>query len=304
MKVVSLPGNRQLSWSDRPLVMGIVNCTPDSFYAPSRAASAAAAIEAGLRFEAEGADILDLGGESSRPGSEYVPVEAELERVVPVVEALRARTGIPISVDTRKTAVARAALDAGADMVNDISALRDDPELGALVAERGVPVVLMHMRGTPRTMQQEPHYDDVVSEVADELAGFAAAAERMGVARDRIILDPGIGFGKRVQDNLRILSSFERLQRLGCPLLIGLSRKAFLGIVGAAEFGADPQTLGTPYGGDAPSPRPAEDRLAAGLAANLHAAAAGAAILRVHDVMETVDALKMTAAIRTVARNR
>ncbi len=304
MKVVSLPGNRQLSWSDRPLVMGIVNCTPDSFYTPSRAVSTAAALEAGLRFEAEGADILDLGGESSRPGAEYVPVEAELERVVPVVEALRARTGIPISVDTRKAAVARAALDAGADMVNDISALRDDPELGPLVAARGVPVVLMHMRGTPRTMQLEPHYDDVVAEVADELAEFAAAAERIGVPRDRIILDPGIGFGKRVEDNLRILSSLERLRRLGYPLLIGLSRKAFLGSVGAAEFGEDPRILGTPYSGEEPSPRPAEGRLAAGLAANLHAAAAGAAVLRVHDVLETVDALKVAAAIRTAARNR
>lgn len=153
-------------------------------------------------------------------------------------------------------------------------------------------------------MQLEPHYDDVVAEVADELAEFAAAAERIGVPRDRIILDPGIGFGKRVEDNLRILSSLERLRRLGYPLLIGLSRKAFLGSVGAAEFGEDPRILGTPYSGEEPSPRPAEGRLAAGLAANLHAAAAGAAVLRVHDVLETVDALKVAAAIRTAARNR
>ena len=304
MKVVPLPNNRHLSWSQRPLVMGIINCTPDSFFADSRASSVAVAREASLRMISEGADLLDLGGESSRPGAEYVSVEQELERVVPVVEAIRGESEIPISVDTRKAAVARAAVEAGADLVNDISALRDDSDLRAYVAQQRLPVVLMHMRGTPRTMQQNPQYHDVAGEVAEELAGFAGDAERAGVSRDRIILDPGIGFGKRVSDNLRLLAELERLNALGYPVLVGVSRKAFLGTVATAAYGVNPDDLATPYAGAARPKRTAGERLAGTLAANIYAAAQGAAILRVHDVAETVDALKVTEAIHTVTRPR
>ncbi len=307
MKVVSLPGNRQLSWSSRPLVMGVINCTLDSFFAGSRAGSESVARESALRMITAGADILDLGGESSRPGSDYVSVDAELQRVVPVVESIRRESGVPLSVDTRKAVVARAALDAGADMINDISALRDDAELARLVAERRVPVVLMHMRGTPRTMQQNPQYDDTVGEIAEELRQFADGAQRAGVQARQIILDPGIGFGKRVCDNLRILAELDRLQELGYPLLIGLSRKAFLGAVAAAPFNSAPEILGAPYGAGEWPARPSEERLAATLAANVHAATAGVAILRVHDVAETVDACKVVNAIQAVtgkARDR
>ena len=304
MKVVPLPNNRHLSWSQRPLVMGIINCTPDSFFADSRASSVAIAREASLRMISEGADLLDLGGESSRPGAEYVSVEQELERVVPVVEAIRGESDIPISVDTRKAAVARAAVEAGADLVNDISALRDDSDLRAYVAQQRLPVVLMHMRGTPRTMQQNPQYHDVAGEVAEELAGFAGDAERAGVSGDRIILDPGIGFGKRVSDNLRLLAELERLNALGYPVLIGVSRKAFLGTVAAAAYGVNPDDLGTPYAGRERPKRTAGERLAGTLAANIYAAAQGAAILRVHDVAETVDALKVSEAIHAVTRRR
>jgi dihydropteroate synthase len=263
--------------------MGILNVTPDSFYSGSRTPDVASAVDAALSMVDGGAGVIDIGGESSRPGSDYVDTAEELERVVPVVRALRARSDVPISVDTRKEAVARAALDEGADIINDISALRDDPRMASLAAECNVPAILMHMRGTPKTMQSSPHYDDPVGEISDELIGFARAAEEQGVSN--LVLDPGIGFGKRLSDNVAILAHIPQLKALGYPLLIGLSRKSFLGMILRDQDG----TL-----------RPSEDRLAASLAANAVAAIAGADILRVHDVRQTADLVRVIDAIRAV----
>ena len=268
---------RKLHVGGGPLVMGIINCTPDSFYPGSRRTAAESAIGTALSMEESGADIVDVGGESTRPGSEYVGEDEELERVIPVIRGIREKSDIVISVDTRKATVAESALDAGADIVNDISALRDDPELARLVAREGVPVVLMHMRGTPRTMQKAPRYDDTVGEIAQELLSAVDRATEAGIDAARMIIDPGIGFGKRHEDNLRILAGIPRLADLGFPLLIGLSRKSFLGKITGREV---------------------QDRLAASLGANVCAAITGAHILRVHDVAETVDVLRVVRAIR------
>jgi dihydropteroate synthase len=280
MRALSLPNGRNLDVSGKPLVMGILNATPDSFYAGSRTIDPRAAVDRGLSMVEEGAAILDIGGESSRPGSEYVDEATELSRVLPVVEAIRRQSSVAISVDTRKSAVARAALDAGADIINDISALRDDPALMELCAERDVPVILMHMRGTPKTMQKEPHYDDPVVEIRGELAEFVANAEAGGVRQ--IIVDPGIGFGKRLSDNLAILANLDALRGIGRPILVGLSRKSFLGMI-----------LRSPDG----TIRSTDDRLAATLAAHAVSALRGASILRVHDVRETADLLEVISAI-------
>jgi dihydropteroate synthase len=267
--------------------MGILNCTPDSFYPKSRRATHEAALEAARAMLEAGADILDVGGESTRPGSDPVDATEETRRVVPVIEALRDESEIPISVDTRKAEVARAALDAGAEMVNDVSGLRDDPELARLVAERGVPVVLMHMQGSPKTMQHRPHYSDTVADILEVLRDRIRAAEDAGIAADRIIVDPGIGFGKTVDDNLRILNATARFrEELGRPLLIGVSRKSFIGKVL----------------GDEEEPLPVTERLVGTLACHAWAALAGADILRVHDVGETVQLLAMLEAIATVER--
>ena len=284
MITVSLSHNRSLHLHNSPLVMGILNATPDSFFAGSRINEGENAVARARRMIADGADLLDIGGESSRPGSDYVDANEEIARVVPVIRAIRAFSDIPISIDTRKLAVAREAVSAGADMINDISALRDDPGLARYVAERDIPVVLMHMRGTPRTMQQNPHYDDVVAEVIAELTAMADAAMAAGIGRDRVIIDPGIGFGKRQQDNLALLRAVDRLVETGFPVLIGASRKAFIGALIAPA--------GEP-------PRSPEERLAGTLAVHLHAAAAGAHILRVHDVAETVQALRVAHELRT-----
>jgi dihydropteroate synthase len=256
--------------------MAVVNCTPDSFFPDSRAASAADAVGRALAAEGEGASIIDLGGESSRPGAAYVSAQEELDRVIPVVEGIRSRSGIAVSVDTRKSAVARAALDAGADIVNDISALEDDPLLGPLCAERGAAVVLMHKKGIPENMQSAPAYADVVGEVRDYLAAAALRAEAWGIRRERIVLDPGIGFGKRLEDNLDLLASLAEIVRAGYPVLVGLSRKSFIGTV---------------------TGRGVDGRLAGTLAADIIAVAAGARIVRVHDVAATVDALRVVAAV-------
>lgn len=278
---IALAGGRLLDLANAPLVMGIVNCTPDSFYAASRSDTAEGALAAARRMLAEGADLLDIGGESSRPGALPVEPDEELRRVVPVVEAIRRESSCPISVDTRRAAVARAALDAGADIVNDVSALCDDPELAGVVAERGAPVVLMHRRGDSQSMQDDPHYDDTVGEIASELLRAAARAEARGIARDRIILDPGIGFGKRVCDNLLILKGIAELAALGYPLLIGLSRKSFLGKV-LGGLGVEERLVGT-------------------IVANTYAAHEGAAIVRVHDVAE---AFAMKRVLRAIADAR
>lgn len=274
---IDLPGGRSLDLTARPLVMGILNITPDSFYADSRLAGPRAAAERAAEMEAAGADLIDVGGESTRPGSHAVDEEEEIARVVPAIEAIRERTSLPLSVDTKKAMVARLAVAAGADIVNDVSALRSDDRMAETVVGLGVPAVLMHMRGTPETMQRHPHYEDVVREVCEELAGQVERLHALGMTRERIILDPGIGFGKRVADNLALLKGIPQLKRMGYPVLIGVSRKGF---------------LGTLTGG-----RSVEERLPATMAANAYAALAGADILRVHDVAEAVDMKRVLIAI-------
>lgn len=261
---------------DMPLVMGIINCTPDSFYEGSRRGVVREALEAALQMKEDGAAILDIGGESSRPGSSYVSAEEELERVVPVIEAIRKETDLPISIDTRKKAVAQAAIEAGADILNDISALGDDPESGPYAASANIPVILMHMKGNPETMQKDPFYDDVMVSVTKALEEAAEKAFSYGIKKENIILDPGIGFGKRFQDNIDLLKGIKELRAIGYPLLIGLSRKRFIGEITGRE---------------------ADDRLWGTIAANLYSAGMGAEILRVHDVRETVDALKVMKAL-------
>jgi len=252
--------------------MGIINCTPDSFYSSSRRMGIDAALKQAVAMVKDGADILDIGGESTRPGSDYVSEQEELDRVIPVIEVLRKSLDIELSVDTRKSTVARAALDAGADIINDISALRDDPSMAALAAERGCPVVLMHRQGHPDTMQNHPVYESVVDEVLTFLLDRAGKAEDAGILRENIIIDPGIGFGKKLQDNLAILRHISRFAEQGYALLVGLSRKSFIGQILDVE----------PH-----------DRLIGTLTANCLCAAGGADILRVHDVRETVQMISM-----------
>ncbi len=263
--------------------MGIINVTHDSFFPESRKTSVRDAVEKGLAFRAAGADSIDVGGESTRPGSEYISAEEELARVLPVIEALVKEVGLPVSVDTRKASVAAAAIRAGATMVNDVSALRDDEEMIPLCAREGVSVVLMHMRGTPKTMQKNPSYDDTVGEISTELKERAETAVAGGIARDKIILDPGIGFGKRQSDNLRILKELDRFKALGFPLLVGLSRKSFLGRILDEEH-----------------PAPVEERGAATLAAHTWCILQGVEYLRVHDVRATSDARAVIQGIQGV----
>ncbi|WP_434027824.1 dihydropteroate synthase [[Pseudomonas] boreopolis] len=268
-------GGRPLAL-DRPQVMGIVNVTPDSFSDGGRHDTLDAAIAHGLRLVEEGAAILDIGGESTRPGAEPVGVEEELRRVVPVIESLAARVEVPISVDTFKPEVMRAAVAAGAGMINDIRALREPGALDA-AAQLGVPVVLMHMQGEPRSMQQAPHYDDVVAEVHRFLAERIFAAEMAGIDKRRLVLDPGFGFGKTTAHNLQLLGELERFAGFGLPILAGLSRK---------------RSIGELTGREAPA-----ERVHGSVAAHLIAVQRGAGIVRVHDVAATVDALKVLAAL-------
>jgi len=265
-----LPGGRKLALGGRAVVMGVVNVTPDSFYPGSRVGDPAAAVDVVSAMVAAGAAVIDVGGESTRPGAEYVGADEEAARVVPVIEAIRSRWDVAISVDTRKELVAQAALDAGADIVNDIAALLDDEALAPLCAARGVPVVLMHKKGVPANMQAAPLYTDCVSEVRDFLVAAAERAIAMGIAPDRIVIDPGIGFGKRLEDNLALLSRLDELAATGYPVLVGLSRKSFIGTITGAAPG---------------------ERLPGSLAAACAARSRGAVIFRVHDVAETVAAL-------------
>ena len=260
-----------------PRVMGILNVTPDSFFDGGRHADPDRAVERGRTLAAEGADIVDVGGESTRPGARAVDASVEIARVVPVVEALAAE-GIPVSVDTSKPEVMRAALAAGASMVNDVRALLE-PGAMEVVASSGAAVCLMHMRGTPESMQVETAYAHVVAEVRDFLARRAAACERAGIARNRIVVDPGFGFGKGVAENLALLRRLRDLVAAGYPVLAGLSRKSTIGAITGRSPG---------------------DRLAGSLAAALTAVERGAAIVRVHDVRETVDALRVYAAAAAV----
>ena len=262
---------------DRPQVMGIVNVTPDSFSDGGAHDTTDAAVAHALRLVEEGADALDIGGESTRPGAAEVEVEEELRRVVPVIERLAAQVAVPISIDTSKPEVMRAAVQAGAGMINDVYGLRREGALDAAAA-LGVPVVLMHMQGEPRSMQAAPQYDDVVGEVHRFLAERIFAAEMAGIAKQRIVVDPGFGFGKDTAHNLQLLAQFERFVELGVPVLAGLSRK---------------RSIGELTGRDVPA-----DRVAGSVAAHLIAAQRGAAIVRVHDVAATVQALAVWRAMQ------
>lgn len=268
-----------LPWLGSPggfVLMGIVNVTPDSFSDGGRYLDAQAAVAHGLALEAEGAGILDVGGESTRPGAEPVTADEELRRVLPVVAGLRAAgAAAAISVDTTKASVAAGALAAGASIVNDVSALRGDRELAGVVAEHGAGLCLMHMRGEPRTMQRDPRYDDVVAEVAAFLEERMRFAVARGIAEERIVLDPGIGFGKTAEHNLALLRRLDELAALGRPVLVGTSRKSFLGRL---------------------TGRDVEGRLAATIASNVVALERGARIFRVHDVAPVRDALTVAAA--------
>jgi len=261
--------------------MGIVNVTPDSFSDGGKFVSAADGVEHARRLIAQGADILDIGGESTRPGAAPVSEFDEILRVVPLIEAIRNASDIPISVDTMKPGVARAAVKAGATLWNDVAALRFAPEAPEVAAELGCEVVLMHMLGEPGTMQDAPRYDDVVAEVEAFLLARAFTAMAAGVAKEKIWLDPGIGFGKTVEHNLALLKALPRFAALGYPILLGASRKRFIA-------GIDP------------SAGEATDRLGGSLASHLHGAATGVAAVRVHDVRETVQALDVLAAIKGV----
>ncbi len=258
--------------------MGVVNVTPDSFSDGGLYLDSEAAIAHGRELAAEGADILDVGGESTRPGAEAVSAELELERTAPVVEALagEAGAGVPVSIDTSKAEVARAALDAGAAIINDVTALRTDPDLAALCAERGCALVLMHMQGSPRTMQESPSYGDVVDDVRAFLAERIEAATSAGVAEGRIWVDPGIGFGKTVEHNLELLRRLGELRALGRPIVIGSSRKRFLGSLTGREV---------------------DERLGGTVASNVLALAAGAEVFRVHDVLAVRQALEVAEVI-------
>jgi dihydropteroate synthase len=265
-------GRRKLKLRSRPHVMGILNVTPDSFSDGGKHDSPKVAIEAALQMERDGADLIDIGGESTRPYSDPVGVAEELERVMPVIEELVGVLSIPISIDTSKAAVAAAAVNAGAEIINDVTGMEGDPEMVSVALNGGVGVCLMHMRGTPKSMQDNPTYEDVVAEVRDYLIrrrNFCIAA---GITASRICLDPGIGFGKTHEHNLRLLREIQQFTDIGSPLLVGHSRKGMIG-----------QLLGDKT----------RDRMAGTLGVSLAMAAAGVHVLRVHDVQVTVDALRL-----------
>jgi dihydropteroate synthase len=259
-----------------PLVMGVVNVTPDSFSDGGQFGDQRAALDHALKRVAQGADILDIGGESTRPGAEIVPLEQELERTIDLIAAIRARTQTPISIDTRKPEVARAAVAAGADCWNDVSALGFAHDSIETAARLGVPVILMHAKGDPKTMQDAPSYRDVTGEVLNFLVSAIGQAVRAGVPITNILVDPGIGFGKTLDHNLTLMRELDRIAALGRPVLFGASRKSFIGKIDGSD---------------------AHSRLGGSLGAALWAADHGAAILRVHDVAETVQALRVRAAI-------
>ncbi len=264
---------RALEVGRRTLLMGIVNVTPDSFSDGGQFLETTAAIEQGLRLAAEGADILDIGGESTRPGAMAVDAETECSRVLPVIEALAREVGVPISIDTSKAAVAQRALDAGAGMINDVTALRGDPAMAAAAAAGGVPLVLMHMQGTPRTMQEHPHYGDLMSEVLGHLRASLAIAADAGVPEEQTVVDPGLGFGKTLSHNLEIMRRLPELRSLGRPILVGPSRKSMIGKV-----------LGAPAG----------ERVFGTAAAVAFCITRGAHIVRVHDVAAMRQVARMT----------
>lgn len=274
-------GTRTLALTERPVIMGIVNVTPDSFSDGGLFFDADAAVAHGLALLEAGADIVDVGGESTRPGAPAVAADEELRRVLPVIRRLAAHPGALISVDTSKATVARAALQAGAAVINDVSACTDDPAMVAVAREAGCGLVLMHRRGTPETMQKNPVYDDVVREVGDFLAARAGALVEAGIDPARIALDPGIGFGKTLAHNLALLAGLGTIVALGYPVLLGLSRKRFLGELTGKSV---------------------EQRLAGSLAGAVYGMLQGAQGLRVHDVAETRDAVSVIAALQRQER--
>jgi len=267
--------DRVVDYCDHPLIMGIVNVTPDSFSDGGRYQDSGQAIDHGRQLLAEGADILDIGGESTRPGAAPVPLDEELRRVMPVISAL-APAGAVLSIDTRKAAVARAALEAGAHIVNDVSALGHDPAMMDVVRATGAGAILMHMRGEPGTMQNDPKYDDVVAEVHAYLVDRVAACQKAGIAADRLAVDPGMGFGKTAAHNVALLVALQAVAIAGYPLVVGLSRKRFIGMI---------------------TGRSVDLRLAGTLAATVVGVQHGAHIVRVHDVAETRDVLAVLAAL-------
>jgi len=275
---IRLGQDRHLSLK-KTLVMGVINVTPDSFSDGGSYESMSDAVTRAIEMLDQGADIIDVGGESSRPGAASVTVEEETNRVVPVIKGIREISRAAISIDTCKASVAAAALDAGADIINDISAFRQDPQMVTLAADRGVPVILMHMLGTPATMQKDPHYDDCVGELLDFFAGRIDYCRVSGMDSSRIILDPGIGFGKRLEDNIEILARLSEFKRLGLPIMVGTSRKSFINMI--HDTGSLPG-----------------QRIGGSIASMIAAVLNGADIVRVHDVAETVEALKVLQAIR------
>jgi len=270
---------------DRPRIMGILNVTPDSFADGGEHASTPRAVEHGLAMLAQGADILDIGGESTRPGADPVPADEEIRRVVPVIRTLRRFASCPLSVDTSKASVAAAALDAGADIINDISAL-SDPGMPRLIAESGAGLVLMHSRGTPRTMSHENRYAHLVTDIVQELRECVDLALHHGIHPSRICLDPGFGFAKVGMQNYELLRGFDSLAALGYPLLVGASRKSFIGQAISTPWQVDPNTTPTPY-------RPPPERLHGSLAFAVAAVLRGVHVVRVHDVKETCDAIRV-----------
>lgn len=267
----------KLELGRKTLVMGILNVTPDSFSDGGRFAEYDRAVARAFELISRGADILDVGGESTRPGSDPVPLEAELDRVIPVIRAVREKSAIPISIDTNKAEVAIRALDAGADIINDVSSLRFDPRMAESAARSGVPVVLMHMLGTPRTMQQNPVYSDLIGEITAFFEERIRFAVESGIEREQIVIDPGIGFGKTVEHNLAILGRLDSFSRLDRPILLGASRKRFIGTL---------------------LDRPEGERELGTAVANAFGIAAGAHIVRVHDVAFHREAVTMADAIR------
>ena len=271
-----------LTIGERPLVMGIVNVTPDSFSDGGQFASADQAIAHGLELVRQGADLLDVGGESTRPGATPVAAEEELRRVVAVVEGLASQTAVPISIDTSKAAVARQCLERGAQIINDVTALAGDADMPVVARDFGAGVVLMHMQGTPATMQLNPHYGDVVADLLRFFRRRLAACDRAGIDRERLVIDPGIGFGKTQEHTLTLLARLEEFQRLGRPVLLGVSRKGYIGVI-----------LG----------KPRHERLLGSVATLCYAVARGAVqIVRVHDVAETRDAVTLCGKIRELRK--
>jgi len=275
---IELSNGRALDMS-RTLVMGVLNVTPDSFSDGGRFLNPVVAVTRAQKMIQDGADIIDIGGESTRPGARKITADEEIQRTIPIIESVRKSSDIPISIDTAKSEVAKAALETGADIVNDISALRFDPDLADVIKKHNAPAILMHMLGTPETMQVNPHYDDCIKEITDFLKERITCCLEKGISQDKIIIDPGIGFGKRIKDNLSILKNLDKFRKLGHPVLVGASRKSFIaGVTGNKNI--------------------PDQRIGGSLAAIFYAVNSGCEIVRVHDVAETVEAIKVLNAVQ------